>query len=327
MAEEGTSFKARSSASIWQGGVRATPSLYPQRVSGACAVGYAIGGSLGLREGVLSFATIMVCIRVGQSNTGLLAVARDVAARFGSAVIGVAAKQVLTHAVPLRAAGPGEPQQHDMRRFAEQAGAAEEEFRKALAGVERLEWRARMTFGPAFEHVANESRGADLVLAPIEGHDSSFSSSGQPELGNLVKSAGRPVLATPPGASGLGFEHALVSWKETRETRRAVADALPLLKAMKRVDVIEIVEAQEIEESRRRLQDVADWLARRGVEAKCSGEIWRDAECARLTALAGDLRTDVLVTGAFSHGQLHEWAFGNTRDLLSRVRRCILASH
>ncbi len=275
----------------------------------------------------LSFATLMVCMRVGYSNTGLLAVARDVAARFGSTVVGVAAKQVFTRGAQIRGAGLCEPQQYGPRKFAENAAAAEAEFRKALAGVEKLEWRTQMTFGPVYGHIANEARIADLVVAPIDGQDRFFSPSGQAEIGDLLKNLGRPVLATPPGATGLGFDQALVSWKETKETRRAVADALPLLKAMGRVDVIEIVQPSEVEESRRRLADVGAWLERNGIQAKCSAEVSSGPECARLAAVAEELRTDLVVAGAYSHSRLHEWAFGDTRDLLSRVRRCVLASH
>ena len=175
------------------------------------------------------------------------------------------------------------------------------------------------------EHLANEARIADLVIAPVDRHERFFSPSGQAEIGDLLKRLGRPVLASE--AAGLPFDHALVLWKETRETRRAVADALQLLKATKRVDVIEIVEASAMEDSRRRVGNVGDWLARHGVEANCSAEVARGCECVQLTAKAEDLRTDLIVAGAYSHGRLHEWAFGDTRDLLSRARRCILASH
>lgn len=274
----------------------------------------------------MSFATLMVCMRADRSNAGLLAVARDVAARFGSTVVGIAAKQVFSHAAAIRGTGPCEPHQHDLRKFAEHAAVAEDEFRKALASVAKLEWRTQMTFGPTYERIAKESRIADLVIATVDGHDRFFSPSGQAEIGDLLKSVGRPVLAAPPEATGLGFDQALVSWKETRETRRAVVDALPLLKTTKRVDVVEIVEASALEDSRRRLGDVRDWLARHGVEANCSVEVSRGSECSRLTAIAEDLRTDLVVAGAFCHGRLHEWAFGDTRDLLSRMRRCVLAS-
>jgi len=274
----------------------------------------------------LSFATLMVCMRVDRPNAGLLAVVRDVAERFGSTVIGIAVKQVSSHAY-IRGAGPCEPHQYGLRKFAERAAAAEDEFRKALASVDNLEWRTQMTFGPAYEHVANEARIADLVIAPVDGREKLFSPSGQVEIGDLVKSVGRPVLAAPTETTGLPFGQALVLWKETRQTRRAVADALPLLKATKRVDVIEIVEASAIEESRRRVGDVGAWLARHGVEANCSAQVGRGSECDQLRAKAEDLRTDLIVAGAYSHSRLREWAFGDTRDLLSRVRRCVLASH
>jgi nucleotide-binding universal stress UspA family protein len=275
----------------------------------------------------LSFATLMVCMRVGRSNAGLLAVARDVAARFDSTVIGIAAKQVSTYAASIRGAGPCEPHQHNLRKFAEHAGAAEDEFRKALAGLDKLEWRTKMTFGPAYEHVAAEARIADLVLAPVDGRENVFSPSGQVEIGDLVKNIGRPVLVAPVEATGLKLDEALIVWKETRATRRAVADALPLLKATKRVDVVEIAEPSAIEDSRRRVGDVGDWLARHGIEANCSAEVARGPGCAQLMAMADELRTDLIVAGAYSHSRLHEWAFGDTRDLLSRLRRCVLASH
>jgi nucleotide-binding universal stress UspA family protein len=272
------------------------------------------------------FATLMVCMRVGHSNAALLAVTRDVATRFGSTVVGMAAKQVSAPLTQIRGAGLCESQQHGPRKFAEKAAAAEQEFRSALAGVESLEWRTQMTVGPVHNHLANEARLADLVIAPID-QERFFSSSGQAEIGDLLKSLGRPVLATPPAATGLGFDRALVLWKETRESRRAVADALPLLKEMRRVNVVEIVEAAEVELSRRRLADVGSWLARHGVEADCTSEISSGPPCARLAALAEYLQTDLVVAGAYSHSRLHEWAFGDTRGLLSRVRRCVLASH
>ena len=45
---------------------------------------------------------------------------------------------------------------------------------------------------------------------------------------------GRPVLVVPPGLERLGLGCAVVAWKETREARRAVHDALPLLSLAER---------------------------------------------------------------------------------------------
>jgi hypothetical protein len=45
--------------------------------------------------------------------------------------------------------------------------------------------------------------------------------------------AGRPVLVVPDNAAGNGGERVLVAWKDTREARLAVQNALPYLRAAK----------------------------------------------------------------------------------------------
>jgi hypothetical protein len=47
-------------------------------------------------------------------------------------------------------------------------------------------------------------------------------------LGDFIIQAGRPVLALATEASSLKLNHAIVAWKDPREARRAVADALAL---------------------------------------------------------------------------------------------------
>lgn len=265
--------------------------------------------------------------QVGRSNADLLAVVGDVAERFGSAVIGVAARQASTHAT-IGGAGPCEPREHDLQKFKERSSAAEQEFRAALSKVEALDWRAKMTLGPAYVHVANEARAADLVVAPVDPRDRLFFPSGQADVGDLLMRLGRPILAAAADGAGLEFGQALVCFKDAREARRAVADSLPMLQAMRRVRVVEIVEAKAVDEARRRLGDVGDWLARHGVDATCSAEIAQGTEAEQLAAAARDLNADLIVAGAFGHSRLREWAFGGvTRDLILRGERCVLASH
>jgi nucleotide-binding universal stress UspA family protein len=275
----------------------------------------------------LAFSTLLACMRTDRPNADLLSVVSDTAERFGSFVIGMVAKQASAH-VPSRGAGPLEPPEHGLQAFTERASAAETEFRSLLSKVGKLEWRTQLTFGPVCEHIANEARSADLVVAPIEDQERSFLSSGQTHLGDLLLRLGRPVLAVPPGASGLELNEVLVCWKDSREARRAVADALPMLQASKRVDVVEIVEAEGVDQSRRRLDSVGDWLARNGIESHRSAEVSTGAEARQLAAIARDLSADLIVAGAFGHSRLREWAFGGvTKDLLLRADCCVLASH
>ena len=155
-----------------------------------------------------------------------------------------------------------------------------------------------------------------------------FLHSGLPEVGDLLMRLGRPVLAVPDGVSGLELNEALVCWKDSREARRAVADALPILKVCRRVDLLELVDSAALDHARARLADLSAWLALHGVEANSSLEIAHGPEAKQLAAIARDLRADLIVAGAFGHSRLREWAFGGvTRDLVLRADRCLLASH
>ena len=177
-----------------------------------------------------TISILMACMRLDRSNAELLAVVADVAQRFSAAVIGVAATQPSMHSAVM-AVGPAEPKNRDLDRFRERSAALEAEFRSALSMVENLHWRSQMTAGPLFQHFANEARGADLIVAALEPGERILLPSHDVEVSDLLMGAGRPVLLAPPGAAGLKLTRALVCWKDSREARRAVADALPFLKA------------------------------------------------------------------------------------------------
>ena len=281
-------------------------------------------------EDGLALSTLMTCLRVGRSNAGVLAISADLAKRFGSQIIGVAARQASTHGY-VRGAGPSAPTDYDTRRFVDQAAAAEQEFRAALSELGAMDWRMQMTSGPAYEYVAGEARCADLVVASADSQERTLFPSGQAEIGDLLMRLGRPILTAAPGAEGFAFGRALVCFKEAREARRALADALPLLQAMRSVHVVEILESQEsetTEDAQRRLADVKAWLARNGVAATCEAIPADGAAAQQLAALARDLQAELIVAGAFGHSRLREWAFGGvTRDLLLRSDRCLLSSH
>ncbi len=278
-------------------------------------------------EDSLALSNLMVCVRVGRSNAELLKIAADVGKRFGSRIVGVAARQLSAHAY-VRGAGPSEPHDYDPRKFVEEAAVAEQEFRAAFSHVETLDWRLQMTFGPAHEFVANEARSADLIIAPVDSRDRMFFPSGQAEVGDLLMRLGRPIMTVPAGAAGFAFQQALVCFKEAREARRALADSLPLLQAMARVNVVEIVEAETTEDAARRLSDVRAWLASHGVDAACEAAQSQGGTAPQLAALARDLKADLIVAGAFGHSRLREWAFGGvTRDLLLNSDRCVMWSH
>jgi len=274
-----------------------------------------------------TISMLMACMRSDRSNADLLAVVADLARRFSAAVIGVAAGQASMHSAVM-AVGPGEPPDRDLSRFRERAAALEAEFRSALSTVDDLRWRSQVTAGPPSQHVADDAREIDLIVAAAEPGERIFPPSAEIDVSDLVMRAGRPVLIAPARASGLKLTRALVCWKDSREARRAVVDALPILKACKGVDVVEVVDRREMEAARRRLGDVGDWFARHGVETNCLAAPLNGIEAVHLAAIAKDLDVDLIVAGAFGRSRLREWAFGGvTRDLLLKADRCTLVSH
>jgi nucleotide-binding universal stress UspA family protein len=144
----------------------------------------------------------------------------------------------------------------------------------------------------------------------------------------LVLAAGRPMLLVPPEAKDLVGARALVAWKDRREARRAVADALPLLQRAERVLVVEAGEASARERQSSGSADVAAWLCRHGVTAR--GIVTDDTAgvAVQLDRIAEEEGADLIVAGAYGHGRFREWALGGvTRDLLLYARRCVLLSH
>jgi hypothetical protein len=61
---------------------------------------------------------------------------------------------------------------------------------------------------------------------------------------------GRPLLVVPDACSWLDLRSVLIAWKDTAEARRAVADALPMLRKASDITIVEIVE--ELADRRRR---------------------------------------------------------------------------
>ncbi len=120
----------------------------------------------------------------------------------------------------------------------------------------------------------------------------------------------------------------MIAWKDTRETRRAVLDALPLLQQAARVSIVEATGAEDMADARSHVADVAAWLGRHGVAASGQTVPSDGGDAAQLDAFARDHGADLIVAGAYGHSRVREWALGGvTRSLLMHGSRCSLLSH
>jgi nucleotide-binding universal stress UspA family protein len=274
----------------------------------------------------MTYATLMVHLELARANAGLLRLAGDLAARFDAGIIGIAACQPM----PMYYADgySGDMIELDRAEMAKEIKAAEDEFRSALQGkVANVEWRSTVAFGLVADYLACEARAADLILTGIAS-GGMFDSSRAVNTGDLLMQAGRPVLVVPLAAEKLKLEQVLVGWKDTREARRAVVDALPFLKQAARVTVAAIASADDMAASRTQLEDVARWLRRHGVAAFALASPASGNDATALYTLAQDQGADLIVAGAYGHTRLREWVLGGvTKDLLLSKDRYSLVSH
>lgn len=200
---------------------------------------------------------------------------------------------------------------------------AEAAFRRDAAGAE-IEWRSVQDY-PS-RALARLARAADLIVMSPKTQSGATRSA---DPADVIMTSGRPVLIVPEGAHRLQATCVVVAWKDTREARRAVADALPFLKAAEDVILQAVCEESAVEETVFQADDVVSNLKRHGVNARAN-VIPMGAQSVReeLERVANANKADLIVAGAYGHSRLAEWAMGGvTDDLIHKPDRFVLFSH
>jgi len=276
----------------------------------------------------MTYSTLMTHLDPGSSNEGLLRITADLGERFKAHVIGIAACQPMPVAFDDGYMSK-EMIEQDRARCEKAIDDAQAAFHDALQGkVADLEWRSTVSYMTLTTYIAEQARAADLLITSPDQKNAQRDTSRLVNISDLVMRIGRPMLVVPPGADALDLRSVVVGWKESRETRRAIVDALPLLRQAERVVVVEIVAQEDMDDARTRLSDIVKWLGRHRVAAEFLVSPSSGSDATRLDALAREHGAGLLVAGAYGHNRLREWVLGGvTRDLLLRPDRCSLISH
>lgn len=280
----------------------------------------------------MAFKTIVVFVERSSSGEARIRYAARLAQRHGAHLIGAFAIPDVAASHPSESFVRGtEAIQREVQRHRAAEAAATEQARESFERAARaadvgIEFRAIRSLS-GDDDVELNSLHADLVIV------------GHPHPGGLPRARGADVLLLATGVpflilpdqwtSGTVAERVLLGWNASREARRSITDALPLLTAAQLVTLL-IVDPQ----SNSRLgqepgADVARYLSRHGANVtleriashgKSVADVLRD--------YAQRNSIDMIVLGAYSHPRSREIVFGGvTRSLVNDTPVPLLIAH
>ena len=226
---------------------------------------------------------------------------------------------------------PNSVVENRLRETGEAQASAEKRFHAGAAAEQltAVTWSAPA--GPALEAAILNMRRVDIGVAgqPFpEDQEAAFAGD---VLYGMLMQAGRPLLIMPYlGDFPVVGRNVLIAWKETRESARAVNDALPFLKRADNVVVMPVSSpGDSVSGDARSGAGIVAYLSRHGITARVRAEIADDIDVGNLLlSRASDLATDLIVMGGYSRARLAERVAGGvTRLILQSMTVPVLMSH
>ncbi|NMG39665.1 universal stress protein [Chelativorans sp. ZYF759] len=264
----------------------------------------------------MSIKTVMVQLDVDEPAEKRLRSGLDLAGRFEAGLIAFCAADYRVHLPYEGGRAVAEAQRGRRDEIAARLKLLHREFVDLAGEGAGVVWMGRI--GHPTELLALHAAAADLLVVGTPRMGEVLQRDRRVDLGRLVVAAGRPVLVLGADEDAPAARTIVVAWKNAREARRAVVDALPLMAAADRVIVATVPEGDETR-ARESCAEAVRHLAAHGIKAE---EALLQASSAppavAIANLARDVGADLVVSGAYGHSRLREWAFGGvTRSLLT----------
>lgn len=279
----------------------------------------------------MSYRTVLVHLDGDARCAARVALALQLAARHDAHLVGLAATGSLALPVAVEA---------DLRGWPDLvAGVRAQQRERAQGWADAFKAQAGASGLTSFEAVLTDEeteaamvrlgRLSDLlVISQADARDTGSTVSADfPQ--HVFMQAGRPVLLLPrAGAVATLGRTVLVAWSGTRESARALNDALPMLAAADKVCVLCVDRTDEATVSRLQLNDLRHWLQRHGVPAECVQLSTTEDFGDTLLQRAAGYGADLIVMGGFGHPRWAELALGGvTRTVLQSTVVPVLISH
>ena len=276
----------------------------------------------------MALKNLLVVVDNSRAASTRIAYAAALADRHDAHLTGLYVKVPPQIPAYVQAAFPPEARRIQAQMLDDLAAKAHKSFEEAMARAgreDRSEWR--VAHGDAETAAEILVRYADLVIAGQRNADEDERLGAiNPE--DLVMGCGRPVLIVPYAyRPDRVDQRVLVAWNASRESARAVADAMPLLEAAHHVTVLAINPGPELGDEP--CADISLHLARHDVAVEAAHMQVSDLEPGdALLSRATDLGVDLIVMGAYGRTRLRELVMGGaTRHILHHMTVPVLMSH
>lgn len=272
----------------------------------------------------MTYKTILYVMNDDAGNQQRVGVAKELAARCGGALVVLHITQPVI--IPI-AFAEGTAYLPPEVIDAQQAAAAKvtEKMKQVYRDVcepETVPSRWRHEEGELGAMANLAARAADLTVLgamPTTGMDALAPSL----VEQLALGAGGPVLVLPrDGVAAPPGRRIVLAWNNSRESARALQDALGFLTAADSVTVAALGSAKDLY-----VDDVVARLGRHGVAAEAHVEAENGDAGPALLRIAADRGADMLVMGAYGRARLRELILGGaTRDVLRATTISVLFS-
>lgn len=280
----------------------------------------------------MSYKTILVHVDQSRNVSARIEIAASIAISENAHLVGAAMTGISRFLYETVTVNPKDaaiaPYLDTMRQRATQTL---EKFDKVMQQAGVLSFESRLVDDEAAGGISLQAHYCDLVVVGQFDPDevSPYLQPDFPEY--VVMNSGCPVLIVPyAGVFRNVGSKVLIAWNGSKESRRAVQNALPMLKRAKVVEVA--VFNSSIQVDRHGEQpgaDIALYLTRHGVTVNVREEAVVESNVGNaLLSLAADLSSDLIVMGCYGHSRFREVVLGGvTRTLLESMTVPVLMSH
>lgn len=198
---------------------------------------------------------------------------------------------------------------------------SEAEFAGVIATVET----GQAHFGVMRDRLVSRARVADITVLDAE---PSAAEIDRGLIEAVLFDSGRPVLLVPPDRASFDARHVLIAWDGGACAARAVADALPILRAADTVEILSVSGEKDLANTVPGAE-LAPHLARHGIKVSVNLEGVGARNVADvIRSHAAGIGAGLIVAGAYRHSRLREFLLGGvTQSLLKECSLPILLSH